>query len=237
MTGSPRTVGDLLAETLKLYRANLGAVVALAGGVVLVVDLILGLGLGELGSAYRTSSRAAESAITIGASALVTTPLITAMIARTVLDLHDGRPVSAGRAATVGLDVFAPLLAAVLMYVAAVLAGALAFVIPGVYLAVLWYFVAQAVVIDGRRGPAALARSGELVRGNWWRALGTGVLFNAIVGILGSVVALGVDALARAANAEAVVVAGNIVFETFALSFVAIGATLFYLDLRRRAGG
>jgi hypothetical protein len=39
------------------------------------------------------------------------------------------------------------------------------FILPGVYLAVRWYFVPQAVVIDGARGPAALTRSGQIVRG------------------------------------------------------------------------
>jgi hypothetical protein len=224
----------LLAETVSIYGANLSTLLLLAGGVVLVVDVILGLGLGELTARYRSRSQATASLIRLAASTLVTTPLITAMLARAVLDVRSGRRPSAATAASAGLDLFAPLLLAVVLYAAAVFAGALAFVVPGVYIAVSWYFVAQAVVIDGRRGTAALARSGELVRGGWLHAFLTGIAFNLLVAIPGSIVALAFDRLARSANAEAVVVAGDVLFETLALSFVAVAGTLYYLDLRDR---
>lgn len=233
-TAPRRPIGELLDETFALYRAHLRIVLTIAGGVVAVVDLILGVGLGEITSRYKSRSPAGQGVITLAASALVTTPLITAMLARAVLDVREERTPSMQRAVAAGLDLFAPLLVAILLYVAAVVIGTLAFVLPGIYVAVSWYFVAQAVVVDGRRGPGALARSAELVRGGWIHAFSTGVLFNFLVAIPGSVVAYGAAALARAANAEAVVVAGDIIFETFALSFVAVGATLYYLDLRGR---
>jgi hypothetical protein len=221
-----------LRQAVELYRANLWLFVSIAGGVVAVVDVILGVGLGELTSGYRSQAASGVGAITLAASAFVTTPLITAMLAQAVIEIRAGAEVSVGGAVQRGLDLFAPILLVIVLYLAAVLAGFFAFVVPGVFVAVSWYFVAQAVVVDGARGFAALARSGELVRGNWWRALATGLVFNIAVAIPSTVVNIVFELAGRAANAEAVVVLGDIVYQAFALPFVAVGATLFYLQLR-----
>jgi hypothetical protein len=223
---------DLFVRSARLYRAHIWMFVAIAGGVVAVVDVILGVGLGELTSRYQSDPSSANGVITLAASAFVTTPLITAMLAQAVVDIRAGEPGSATGAVQRGLDLFAPVLIVIILYVAAVIAGFFAFIVPGVYIAVSWYFVAQAVVIDGRRGFAGLARSGELVRGNWWRALSAGLLFNVAVAIPSSALKVVFAAAAKAADAQGILVVGDIVYEAFALPFVAVGATLFYLQLR-----
>jgi hypothetical protein len=222
----------LVSQSIALFRAHLWMFVAIAGGVVAVVDLILGFGLGELTQSYRSQLPNGAAVITLAASAFVTTPLITGMLAEAVVEILAGEQPSAGRAVQRGLDLFAPILLTIVLYLAAVLAGFFAFVLPGIFVAVNWYFVAQAVVVDDRRGVAALARSGELVRGNWRRALAAGLVFNLAVAIPSTLVNVVFDAIARAVNAEGVIVLGDIVYQAFALPFVAIGATLFYLRLR-----
>jgi hypothetical protein len=206
--------------------------VGIAGGVVAVVDLIIGLGLGELSSGYTSQTSSGPALITFAASAFVTTPLITAMLAQAVVDIVAGRQPSAGAAVQRGLDLFAPLLLVIVLYVTAVIAGFFAVIVPGVFIGVSWYFAPQAVVVDDRRGFGALARSGELVRGHWWRALGAGLVFNVAIAIPSSVVNVIFATAARAADADALVVVGDIVSQAFALPFLAVGATLFYLHLR-----
>jgi len=235
-SGAPRVdpdpgLGGLLIEAVGLFRSHLWMFVAIAGGVAAVVNLILAFGLGELTSRYRGQTSQSVGFIKVAAAAAVTTPLITAMLAQVVLDIRSGEAPSAGRAVQRGLDLFAPILLTILLYIGAVIAGFL-LIVPGIYLAVSWYFVAQAVVVDDRRGVGALARSGELVKGNWWRALAAGLLFNILVAIPSQLLNLAFDAAARSANAEGVLVLGQIVFQAFSLPFVAIGATLFYLRLR-----
>ncbi|MCA1688925.1 MAG: hypothetical protein LC720_00260 [Actinobacteria bacterium] len=232
MSSAGLGVGLLLSRSWAIYRAHLGMILQVAGGVVVVVDLILAAGLGQLTAGYDASSSSGGQVVSIAASAFVTTPLITAMLARAVLDVAAGEQPSVRRSVRCGLDLFAPLLIVMVLWAAAVFAGLLALFIPGIYIAVSWYFGAQAVVIDDRRGLAALARSGELVRGRWWRAAATGVVLQVAVLIPGSVVSVVFDEAARAANSTAILVLGGIVAQTFALPFVAIGATLFYLDLR-----
>ena len=227
-----RPLPELIEDAVGIYRAQLPRVLALAGGVALIVELILALGLGDLTASYGRRSTAGSGVIALVASGLVTTPLVAAMITSLVLDVGAGREPQGRRALQAGLDVFAALLAAVLIYAAVVFAGTLAFVVPGLWVAVLCFFVAQAVVIDGRRGTQALMRSAELVAGRWWRTLGTGLAFYLIVALPGIVIAVAFDALARAADAQALVVAGNVVYDTLALPLLAIGATLYYLELR-----
>lgn len=225
----------LFARTFGIYRAHLRMIVAVAAGVAAVVELILGLGLGQLTAGYRASSPIGEQAVEFAASAFVTTPLVTAMLARAVLDVVSGEQPSARRAIRCGLDLFAPLLIAMVLFVVALAAGFFALIIPGIYILVSWYFVAQAVVVDDRRGLAALARSGELVRGHWPAAALVGLAFQLAILIPGMVVSTAFDAAARGLDAAAVLVIGGIFVQAFSLPFVAIGATLFYLDLRADA--
>ncbi len=225
----------LLSRTWAIYRNQLRTILVVAGGVVAVVDVILGVGLGQLTASYGAKTSPGAGAATFAATALVTTPLITAMLARAVLDVVAGDQPSVRRSVRSGLDLFAPLLVAVILWIGAIVVGLIAFVIPGLYVLVSWYFVAQAVVVDDRRGVAALARSGELVRGRWLDAALTGLAFQLAVLIPSQLVALVFDAAARQADAAAILVVGDIVIQSFAVPFLAIGATLFYLDLRARA--
>src|SRR5205085_6541713 len=72
-------------------------------------------------------------------------------------------------------------------------------VIPGVYLIVRWIFIPETVVLERKGAFAALSRSGELVRGSWWRVFGIGlvlflltaILQAALGGIVGSLLSLG----------------------------------------------
>ena len=99
-----------------------------------------------------------------------------------------------------------------------------------------WYFVVQAVVIDGDRGFAPIARSAALVRGHWWQSLGTGVAFVLVAGLVPQLVLdFAFTPVARSANSYAVVVLVVAIARVIALPFVAIGSTLYYLQLREAA--
>ena len=88
------------------------------------------------------------------------TPLLTAMTATAVVEVGEGRAPDARRAIQAGLDVFAPLLAVLVLVFLGVLCGILLLVLPGIYLAVRWFVAPQTVVIEGKQGPEALAALG-----------------------------------------------------------------------------
>jgi membrane-anchored glycerophosphoryl diester phosphodiesterase (GDPDase) len=132
------------------------------------------------------------------------------------------------------LDAFAPVFVAVLLTSVLVGAGLLLFVVPGVYLAVRLVFVPQAVVIDGARGPAALRASWGLTDGSWWRTFLALTLANLAALLPGLFVIAPFEALAAAADRQAIALAGMILSGALTAPFVALVSTLLFYDLRSR---
>ena len=65
---------------------------------------------------------------------------------------------------------FVPYVLTTLLVMLGVGIGLLLFVLPGVYVAVLWTLALPVVVIEGVWGGAAIRRSRDLVLGHWWRS-------------------------------------------------------------------
>jgi hypothetical protein len=69
----------------------------------------------------------------------------------------------------------------------AVLGGTLLFVIPGLYLTVMWVVCVPVIVVE-RAGPlAALGRSRQLIRGHGWRVFGLLVALSVMENVLSAV--------------------------------------------------
>jgi len=88
--------------------------------------------------------------------------------------------------------------------------GLIALIVPGIIFAVRWVVVAPVVVVEGHQGTGALRRSWELVKGHGWWVLGVMLVQGLIVGILGAIVAVPADALARSADSEAPALARDV---------------------------
>lgn len=63
--------------------------------------------------------------------------------------------------------------------------GALACLLPGIYLHIALSFTTSALILEGQSVTGAMGRSRELIKGDWWRVFGILLL----AGIIGSVVA------------------------------------------------
>jgi hypothetical protein len=99
---------------------------------------------------------------------------------------------------------------------------------------VRWYFAPQAVVVDGRRGVAALERSAELVAGSWWRVLGVIIVAVIAAGVPGTLIELPFDAWANSVDSSAISLIGQIVAAALTAPFEALMLTLLYFDLLAR---
>lgn len=231
----PRAVGELLSDAFVVYARNFPVLFLIAAAVVIPVQLVVsGIGLEELTSPYRDDAKRAELLIPTLVSFLVVAPLIAATTIHTLKDLAAGQAPHAGRALQAGLDVFAPVFLAVLLAGIGIALGLFLLILPGIYVAVRWFFVPQAVVIDGARGGDALRRSWELVQGFWWRTLGVALLANLVAVIPGIMIVGPLDALAKSADQQAISLAGSILAETLTAPFVALVSTLLFFDLRAR---
>jgi hypothetical protein len=229
-------IGQVLRRTIAFYRAHVWLILIVAFPVVAFVDIVIGAGLGELTAGVHKKLSTADGYIFLAADYLVTVPLVTAMLARAVvIDVRDEQQASIRQVAEQGLDLFVPALVVVIVFVSGVLFG-LILILPGIYLAVSWYFVVQAVAVDGYRGFAAVSASAAAVRGRWWHSAGVLLCLQLLAGVAGAVVTAIFESLATAANSDALVIVGNVLIDTVALPFVAVGATLYYLELRERSG-
>jgi hypothetical protein len=227
----PRTLGELVAVTFDLFGRHLAVFLSLTlvvvAPIVLVVDGVWGRYLAEGGDVDPPTAAAAAS---LALGVLVIPPLVTALHVVVVQALARGEEPTVGGALRSASTRLLPAVAAVVVYSLAVAAGLLALVVPGVWLAVRWYFCAQAAVVDGL-GPAdALRRSAQVVEGRWWRTFGVLLAFGVVVGAVGAVG----GALAHEIQNGALFTTAWILVQTITLSLTAIFGTLLFFDSRAR---
>jgi hypothetical protein len=130
-----------------------------------------------------------------------------------------------------------------IVFVAGILVGFLAFVIPGVYLAIAWSVAFPVMLVEGLGGFAALKRSFELTRHRWWATLGRLVVAYILVTVV-STVAIAVflipaNLLVDDTSTGALIFerAGSFVVSLVTTPFIAAVTTLVYFDLRVRKEG
>ncbi len=228
-------MGELLRAAFDLYRRNVRLVLAVTVPIVAIVTVLTALGLGEFTARIRPAPPLRDTYVDLAASQLVMAPLISAILARFVLLKRRGEPVNATELVADALEKFPVVLLVIVAWLAVSIVGAVTLILPGIYVYVSWYFVVQAVVIDGDRGFAPITRSAQLVRGHWWKTAGTGLAFWIAAYAPQVLIALAFTPVARSANSYAVVVLAVALARAVALPFLAIGATLYYLELRERA--
>jgi hypothetical protein len=209
--------------------------ILLSAAVVIPVEIIVeGIGLEMLTSSYDESPPIAESAVPTIVGFLVVTPIITAICIYALHSIADGERPSAGQVFVAGFEAFTPLFGAVVLAAIGIALGFVALIVPGVYLAVRWYFVPQAVVVEGARGPAALTRSSQVVQSFWWRTFGLVLLANLAVAIPGFLLLAPFSAIAASTDQSVWALVGTILTTSVTTPFVALYSTLLYYDLLAR---
>jgi Uncharacterised protein family (UPF0259) len=231
----PRDIGALFADGLGVYLRHGWTFLSLAAAIVVPAELIVsGIGLRQLSSPYEDSESAVEVAIPSIVSFLVVAPLVTATCIYALHAVAEGRKPSAWRAITAGLEAFAPIFFAIVLAAVGIALGLAVLIVPGVYLAVRWFFVPQAVVIENARGPEALRKSGALVTGSWWRTFGIVLAANLAAAVPGLILLVPFEALAQETDRELFSLIAATLTETVTGPFVALVSTLLYYDLSAR---
>ena len=231
----PRDVRALLRDSLTVYLRHFGTFLALGALVVVPSQVIVGgIGLEQLTADYDdTSPSWAETSIAAAVAYLVVAPLITAICVYALRSVAGGGSVGAREAIVKGFEAFTPIFFAVLLAAAGIALG-LILIVPGIYLFVRWYFVPQAVVLEGARSTAALRASTRLVTGAWWRTFGLVVLVNVLVLLVIIVLGAPFTALANGTDRAIWALVGQIVATSVTQPFIALFSTFLYYDLRER---
>jgi hypothetical protein len=238
-----RTWGQTLAAAGRMYvrRAPLflgiGLLLIPLGAAIAALQALVVGGFGLVG--VDTSGEGAGAlvllVVAIGTTlTLLGVALVQAATTCAVLGLDGGARIGPLDAYRQALTRTGPLLRALALAVVAWLALTFtAILVPlAVYLAIRWALLAQVVEVEGLAGAAALKRSGELVRGRWFRVaslVGAGAAISLAAGpLLGALLVLVTDAPFALLN----LVAG--VVYALALPFVALTTSYVYFDARTR---
>jgi hypothetical protein len=230
-----RDVAALFRDAVAVFGRHALLFILLSAAVVVPAELIVeGIGLEMLTSSYDDSPSIAEAAIPTVVQFLVVTPIIAAICIYALHQIAEGRRPSAGQVFVAGFEAFTPLFVAVALAAAGIALGFVALIVPGVYLAVRWYFVPQCVVIEGARGPQALARSSLLVTGFWWRTFGLILLANVAIAIPGFILVTPFTEIAKSTDRAVWALVGSAVATSVTTPFVALYSTLLYYDLLAR---
>ena len=137
-----------------------------------------------------------------------------------------------------GFEAFTPLFAAVALAAVGIALGFVALIVPGVYLAVRWYFVPQVVVIEATARHARRSRApASWSQGYWWRTFGLVLLANVAIAIPGFILLAPFTAIAESTDRAVWALVGSAITTSITAPFVALYSTLLYYDLLTRRAG
>lgn len=201
-----------------------------------VVFLVDGLAGEQLADGLDARPPAGIALLSAALSGFVIPPLVTALHVRAVQGLAEGVEPEVGRVLREAVGLFPVVLVPILLYTLGVFLGLVLFVVPGIYLAVRWYFNAQAVVVDGARGSEALRVSWRVVEGSWLRVFGILLVLALAAGVVGYLIGAAIGAIGLLADEGVFAVLTETFGQTIAASISALGGTLLFFDLRFRKG-
>lgn len=203
------TIPQLLSRSAALYRESFAQSAAI---------LAAGLVPGSLAAAVAfwmtglTTQYAISEAVNTG-DAVMTLPLVAVAILRQVLSVlvfmslifaaearSAGRPLTLGQCFGFAVERFIPFVLTAARAFLYILGGLLLLVVPGIVLAVRYSVAHLAVLIEDLRGPAALARSRELVSAELGFVLGRLALGTLIALVCNVIVALAVSIMSSGAS-------------------------------------
>jgi hypothetical protein len=224
-----RSPSVLIGDVVRLFGAHaplfFSVTFLVAAPVTLLVDGVWGGSFSD--GAGADSPFAADVAAEVLRTVVVPS-LITALHVRIVLRLAAGEDPSIAEALRSCVSRFPAVLGAVVLYSIFVAAGLVALIVPGIWLSVLLYFGAQAVIVDDLGPVDALKRSADLVRGKWWATCGrlllAGILFGVVAALVEVAMASVVDGVVWTLLAA--------VIDTVYLSLTALFGTLLFFELR-----
>ena len=163
----PFTFGELLSRAWAMYRREPWLFIALTAVTVVPVGILSAIA----GAAARDAPDSTRALAILGIvviPAILLLPVSGAAVALATVRRLQGAPTGIGATLErVGIR-FWILFAALVLVTLGVIVGLFALVIPGIFLAILWLFAGQAVVIEGKGVTDSLRRSQDLVRGAWW---------------------------------------------------------------------
>lgn len=238
----PRRVGEILIDAFELYRRHWQNLIVIVAVIVIPLSFAQVL-LGEVWiregltrEELREGREVVDGALIAGALASLVVAITSVLmwtvlagaITRAAAGTFLGRDLEIGESYRFGLARFWSIVLVGVLSALAIAAGFILLVVPGFIVLTHLTCAMSALVIEDRRGSAALRRSWDLVRGYGWPVFGTIVVAGLITGVVNAVLTapFGDNWAARSIGAS---IASVVTTPYTALIWVFI-----YLDLRVR---
>ena len=226
--GTPRPAGQLVRAAFDLFRRYPLLFPVLAAAVVIPYQLVV---LAATGAGPLQSSRAFSVTILLTfVQWVLISPLISALHVHAVAEVRDGRVPRIPSVARRGMSVLPVVVAAAIMSALGIALGFVLLLVPGFYLALRWYVVAQAAAIEHEGWTAALRSSHKLTVGHYGHIVIFAIYVNLIVFVPTFVLGL---IFGHSTTTPASFFIGLVAL-VFTYSFSALAAALLYYDLRAR---
>jgi len=164
----PLSIGGVLDQGFKLFRASFARAFALAA-----VGALLVAPFNTLIQGAAARAEAGEPVLTSILAALLAVVVVSCIVYAALMVLVDsvanGAPLTIGQAISRGARRAPEYVVCGLLYALGVLVGTILLIVPGVILAVYWVFAATVVLVKGFGPIRSLKHSFRIVRGHWWR--------------------------------------------------------------------
>jgi hypothetical protein len=240
--GRERSVGEILRLTLLIYWRYplLFAILAFAVVAPYEIARLVVTGYGPISDGGGT--HVGEFAVFDLLNLSLVGPLVSALHIHAVVEIGEGRRPKLASVAMQGLRVLPVVAAAEIVATISIALGFIAFIVPGLLLAIRLSVVAQTAAVDHEGWLPALRRSGRLASGNYGHIFGLlAVVWAATIAIgVGSAMAFsssrGSGPLLIDHGTSVGWVLVGIAVNTVVASFTALTLAILYFDLRAGEG-
>lgn len=223
----PMDLGAIFDGAFTVYRSHFWTIVGSIAVMVVPVALARGLaGEGTNGNPLLVVSLGLEVFVSL------LTPAVAAIV---VGDMALGRSITVGSVWRRMGRVILPLIATMVMVMAAVIGSAALGGFPAVLVYVWFAFAAQVVVLEDTRYGRAMGRSRQLVKHSWWRVFGILLLAQVLVGAATWTLTLAVTGLGGSSVLVSVITTSAV--SLLVAPVAALISALLYFDLRLRHDG
>jgi len=248
----PRGIGEMLDAAVALYRARFGRLVRITLAVIVPVQFLNTIVLlsaepdsfrpnltGGVSANYDSGSASMHLAATLLVLVLtvISTAFVAAVCSRIVADAYTDQPANGDAVRTAGRRLLAVIGLSLLLTIMQALGVVACFVGTFVVLA-LFSVSIPALILEGVGVGAALARSYELAKANFWRALGLVLTAQLLTAVLNLGLAALVAVLVRGGSSTTATVIAQGIANTVAAAittpFVAAATVALYFDMRIR---
>lgn len=158
-------------------------------------------------------------------AAVIVAPLTEGATVYAIASEYLGRPIQAGGALKFSFRRLPPLLLTKILAGVLILLAMFALIIPGLYLALRYWFATHVVMIEGENGSAALKRSATLMKNNYL----TAIVLALILWGIGGAIALSSSMFLLIPILGLVV---NVFVQTLIFMFVTAAGVAFYFSAR-----